>query len=137
MKKPQMSEYAYGWMYYRSIKPTGIKDMKGNDQFTTLKIYNASEKEPTLSLSIKGKQYVFVPRKPEPEHDPELKPGDMFWGPVSQDEIKMLTKQRTDAMKKQGKPSRADLRRAERDMKARLKGQNVIRTVNDPLNEQS
>lgn len=135
MKKPKNSEYAYGWMYYRAVRPTGIKNLDGSDNFKTLKIYNASDKDPELSLKIKGVQYVFVPRKPEPEHDVDLNPGDTFWAPISKDEIKMLVDQRLDAMKKAGKGSRAELRRAKRDFESQLKGMNVIRTVNEPTNE--
>ncbi len=131
------SEYHYGWIHYKSVDPIARKsDLIGIDGekigdpiHEELRMYNASNKDPLATIKYNGKKYSFLMSKPpEPDPEPELLPGTLFWAPISEAEIKSCIAQ---ALKDLKPKSRQQRRHIERGVRKDLKSKNIIRKVEE------
>lgn len=131
------SKYAYGWIHYRKLIP-GIKDLYGNPSLgEEIKIYNAVDRDPDLSLSIQREQYVWSPHDPEPDPEPDLSPGVRIFRKLTTAEIDQLVKSHVDKLAREAelkgeRHDRAVRRAAEKNARKFAEGKCAVFTVTEP-----
>lgn len=137
MNQNTRSLYAYGWLRYKKIL-TGILDLQGKPTLgEEIRIYNAVDRDPELSLSIKGEKYVWSPHDPEPDPTPELPVGTRYYRRLSATEAAELAKKHVEGLvdktRAEGKPTGRSIRRAaERNAKKFVKGRCAVFTITEP-----
>lgn len=136
--KRKQQAHSYGWVYYRSLEPkSSIVNLDGEKEYETLRIYNATAKPLQVSISIKGKKYVFVPQAPEPDPEPELVPGVHVLVDLTEAEIDHFIKQELESPAfLKTKPSRQAKRSLERDRRKYYARISVVKTIEEPTKEE-